>query len=308
MGDIGPMIRCVLIFALCVLSFGRPTSAEPSERTREFWQGLVASGFEVPAGEKAFDLLVEMHVLLGSPDPVLRDDVAYGATVRWVYRARLLTADEQTRLVRIWSANLAKGLRDGRTEDAYRRSFSALNLSVLAALDNEAPFLSTDDFARLVSDALVYLDAEPDRRGYDAASGWLHATAHTADLLKFLARSPKLTTADQARLFDAVANACTASPAFAWGEDERLAQVLRSLVRRADLDAPMFDTWLARWPAAHKRLWTDAPRIDAARFAAIQNVKTTVRAAYVALAADHDLSPASADARQRMLQMLTTLR
>jgi hypothetical protein len=308
MGDIELMIRFALVLLLCMPSFASGALTGPSERPREFWRGLIASNFDVPAGETPFDLLVEMNVLLASPDPVLRDDVAYGAAVRWVYRKRLLTAAEQTRLVQMWSANLTKGLRDGRTEDAYRRSFSALNLSVLAALDNEAPFLSSGEFARLMSDALVYLEAEPDRRGYDPAAGWLHATAHTADLLKFLARSPRLTKDEQARLLEAVTKLCTASPAFTWGEDERLAQVLRSLVRRTDLDMPMFDTWLAGWPAAHALLWKEAPRIDPDRFAAIQNVKTMLRAAYVALAADQDLPPPSADGRQRILQMLTKMR
>lgn len=302
------MIRIALVLFLCTMSFVPEAPAGRSERGRDFWVALVASGFEVPAGEKPFELLVEMNALLASPDPVLRDDVAYGAAVRWVYRKRLLTPLEQTQLMDMWRANLTKGLRAGRAEDAYRRSFSALNLSVLAALDNEAPFLSSDRFARLLSDALVYLETEPDRRGYDAGAGWLHATAHTADLLKFLARSPRLTKDDDARLLAGVAKACASSAAFTWGEDERLAQVVRSLVRRADLDNPAFEKWLAQWPAAHKDLWRNAPRIDPDRFAAVQNIKMVLRAAYTALSGDEDLSPDAIGLRQGILQTLSTMR
>ena len=46
--------------------------------------------------------------------------------------------------------------------------------------------------------------AERDRRGYAADTGWVHATAHTADVLRFLARSPKLPVAGQARLLAAI--------------------------------------------------------------------------------------------------------
>ena len=285
-----------------------PAPAVPAERARDFWLALVSNGFELPAGEKPFDLLVEMNALLASPDPVLRDDVAYGAAVRWVHRKRLLTAEEQKRLVELWRGNLTKGLGDGRSEDAYRRSYSALNLSIMAALDNDAPFLLPEEHAQLLADALTYLEAEPDRRGYDVSAGWLHAPAHTADLLKFLARSSKLAQADQGRLLDAIVKACSARGVFAWSEDERLAQVIRSVVRRADVDKAAVETWLARWPAAHKDVWKAAPRIDPAGFAALQNVKMTLRAAYVALAADQDLSPASSDIRQRILQVLAAMR
>jgi hypothetical protein len=307
MSDIKRMIRIALVLSLLILSFIPEASAEP-ERARDFWVALVANGFEVPAGEKPFELLVEMNALLASPDPVLRDDVAYGAAVRWVYRKRVLSGEQQKQLVAMWTANLTKGLRDGRPEDAYRRSFSALNLSIMAALDNEATFLSADEHAKLLSDGLAYLEAEPDRRGYDVAAGWLHATAHTADLLKFLARSPKLAKTDQGRLLVAIVKACSSSGVFAWSEDERLAQVIRSVVRRTDADKPVIEAWLARWPAAHKELWKAAPRIDPAGFAALQNIKMVLRAAYTALAADQDLSQDAIDLRQRILQALAAMR
>jgi cyclase len=52
-----------------------------SAHDRPFWLSIVKSSYTVPPGEKPFDLLMEMDALLGSPDPVLRDDVAYGAQV-----------------------------------------------------------------------------------------------------------------------------------------------------------------------------------------------------------------------------------
>jgi hypothetical protein len=302
------MMRNALALSLVVAAVIPTPPRESSERPREFWVSLATSGLEVPAGEKPFDLLLEMNTLLASPDPVLRDDVAYGAAARWVFRRRLLTPDEQKRLVDMWSRNLTEGLRGGRSEDAYRRSFSALNLSIMAALDNEASFLSSEDHAKLLSDALTYLDAERDRRGYDVDDGWVHATAHTADLLKFLARSSKLTRADQARVLEALAKTCLTRGVFTWAEDERLAQVVRSVVRRADVDSEAVSAWLAQWPAAHKDLWKAAPRIDPARFAALQNIKMVLRAAYTALAADQDLSPDAAAVRERILQTLAAMR
>ena len=37
---------------------------------------------------------------------------------------------------------------------------------------------------------MAYLLDETDRRGYVPGLGWINATAHAADLLKFLVRNP----------------------------------------------------------------------------------------------------------------------
>jgi hypothetical protein len=122
------------------------------------------------------------------------------------------------------------------TDEVFRRSFSALDLSVLAALDNEHPFLSEEEFARLLSSTLAYLAGEKDLRAFDVRTGWMHATAHTADVLKFLGRNPRLRPADQRRILDGIAaKARDAGLAFTHGENERLAAAVMSLVLHKDL-------------------------------------------------------------------------
>ncbi|HEX2463774.1 MAG TPA: DUF2785 domain-containing protein, partial [Thermoanaerobaculia bacterium] len=260
-------------------------------------------------GVQPYELLVEMNELLASPDPVLRDEVAYGAAARWVYRKRLLSADEQLRLVELWRGNLAAGIGERGTDSVLRRSFSALNLSLLAALDNEAPFLSRSDFDGLLSAALEYSREERDTRGYDPAKGWMHAAGHTADLLKFLARNPRLAVADQRRLLDAVAEKCSAfGEVFAWGEGERLAQVVRSVIRRPDFDRAAFDAWAGAFPEQHRELWAKAPAIDVARYVAVQNVKDVLRSTHAALAMDADLAPNAEGAQAKLLEALGGMR
>ncbi len=263
----------------------------------------------MPEGAQPYELLVEMNELLASPDPVLRDEVAYGAAARWVYRKRLLSAEEALRLVELWRGNLAAGIGEQGTDSVLRRSFSALNLSILAALDNEAPFLSQSDFDGLLSAALEYSRRERDTRGYDPAKGWMHAAGHTADLLKFLARNPRLAVADQRRLLDAVAEKCAGfGEVFAWGEGERLAQVVRSVVRRADFDRAAFDAWVEAFPEQHRELWAKAPAIDVARYVAVQNVKDVLRSTHAALAMDTDLAPNAEGAKAKLLEVLGKMR
>jgi len=92
-----------------------------------------------------------------------------------------------------------------------------------------------------------------------AGKGWGHATAHCADLMKFLARSHWLRTEQQPRIVDAVAGRLrSAGLVFVWGEDARLAAALTALAARSDADPAAFLAWFKRLGAEHAALWSGA--------------------------------------------------
>ncbi len=122
-----------------------------------------------------------------------------------------------------------------------RRSFSALSLGVLAILDNEAPYLERDEFDGLLAAALEYLRNEKDVCSFDATMGWLHSVAHTADLLKFLARSRHLRVQQQGMVLSAITGKLRAvETVLVDGEDERLARAVLSIAARPDFDEAAF--------------------------------------------------------------------
>jgi hypothetical protein len=211
-------------------------------------------------------------------------------------------------MLAMWTGNLQAGLGETSGDAAFRRSFSALNLSIIAARDNAVSFLSQEEFDRFLDTMLDYLARERDTRGYDASKGWIHAAAHTADVLKFLARSTKLTGPAQARVLSAIDERCrTFGGVFQWGEDARLAQVIVSLAKRTDFDKPALDAWLAAVRARRAEVWAHAPAIDPVEFAKLQNVTLVLRAAYVALSME-PAAPASEPARAALLDTLRALR
>src|SRR5688572_17061598 len=172
-------------------------------RTRAEWVALRESNFTVPAGQTPVAILRQMNAIVGSTDPFLRDNVAYEAAARWIYTTGALSANEQREMLAMWTGNLQTGLGEPSGDAAFQRSFSALNLSVLAARENAAPFLSQEEFDKFLGTMLDYLAREKDTRGYDSKRGWIHTAAHTADVLKFLTRSTKLTAPAQARVLAA---------------------------------------------------------------------------------------------------------
>lgn len=294
---------------MLALALACATSATAQTRTREQWVALAQSGFAVPAGETPYGLLVDMNTLLGSPDPVLRDEVAYSAAAAWIVSKRLVGPDDLRRLLTLWSANLDDGLGTSGDDRALRRSFSALCLSLIAAREAATPFLTGAEVEALHTRLLDYFARERDTRGFVPGRGWIHSVAHTADAFKFLARGPHWTPAQSARLLDAFARKLDAADTvFAWGESERLGAALHAVVRRPDADAAAFEAWTTRWVERHTALWAGGPNIEPARFAAVENAKQTLRALAALLAMETAPTPAAESARRATLAALARTR
>ncbi len=317
-------VAAALLAASPAFASAAPTA---QERGLAFWKALVED-CAVPPGQSAAALVGEAVSLLGSPDPQWRDDVGYGLVASCVYQKRALSKEDRRRVVAELLNNLQIGI-DGGGKGAARssiaagsagsvllRSFSALDLSVFAALENEDPALDESGYRRLLEGAFAYLQDERDLRGIDPRLGWIHATAHTADLLKLLARNPRFTRADQGRLLDAVATKLITlgTPVFTHAEDERLAAAIVSLVQRDDFDAALLEPWLARFVTLEKQVWSQAPP-DPQLLDAAQNGRSLLRSLYVQLslppAPGAPATPATAAqtaAHERVLATLSTIR
>ena len=283
-----PLNLCGIV-AVCGLTMAVSAAAAPgappgsSRDEPAFWRALVED-CPVPAGESVAGLVREAVGFLGSPDPVWRDEIGYGVVAACVYGQRRLSADERRTLVDSLSANLRQGIGKVGDDSVLLRSFSALDLSVFAALELQVPALDDAGYRQLLDDAFEYLREERDLRGFDSRTGWIHATAHTADLLKFLARDPRFSRTDQERLLAAVWVRMTATevPVFTHAEDERLAAVVLSVIRRPDFDAALLRPWLERFVQLEKNTWTATPP-PASALAASQNARNLLKSLYVLL-------------------------
>jgi hypothetical protein len=284
---------------LCLL-IPPPQSPHP----QAYWRAIAGQKYDVPLGETAQRLAPELLASLGSTDSELRDDLAFSILSAWIYRKKLLTPDDLRPIARALEDNLRKGIGETETDGVLLRSFSALTLSVIAARDNETPFLSAGEYRQLLDAALAYFHDERDTRGFDARTGWIHSAAHTSDLLKFLARNHLLAPADQPRILSALTakNLDTASP-FVQGEDERMARVAISIVRRTDFDREAFRAWLAALQAAGK--FPDPATAAALR--GQQNVRHLLTALWTELSMDDRPSEGADFAKQALREALQTL-
>src|SRR6266404_6970081 len=208
-------------------------SAANDAHNAAFWKTIKEHNFAVPSHESAGALALEIADLAASTDPSLRDSCGYETLAAWIYRDNLLTGKQLDALRGKLLPAMISHIGESESDTVFGRSFSALYMSILAAQDLRKPFLSAAAFDETLDTALRCYAEEKDLRGYVPVKGWAHATAHVADLLKFLARSPHLTAEDQRRIVSGVWQRCrTAHLVFTWGEDARMAAALLSIVDR----------------------------------------------------------------------------
>ena len=250
-------LRTLTALTGCALLWAGVGAAGAVTHDREFWLALRVAEYRLPAAAPVLPLALEAASLLGSTDPGLRDGVAYEALAEWVYANQRLDAGERAELLAVMTANARRGLGEPEGDGLFLRSFSALALSLFAAADFKRPTLDPAQFDSQVDLGTLLLAGERDLRGYVAGKGWGHATAHTADLLKFLGRNPRLKRLQQQRMVVAIRGRLrSAGQVFAWGEDARLAAALASLARRADVDPAPFSEWFGSIVAEHVAVWT----------------------------------------------------
>jgi hypothetical protein len=277
-------------------------AAAQTQHDRAFWQAIAKNKYAVPEHDSADSLSQELSALLASPDPELRDDLAYSILARWIYRGNISTP-QLIVLTEEWQADLRIGLGEVGTNSVLKRSFSALCLSSMAAREAKTPFMGSDRYHQLVAESVTYLQAERDLRGYDAKLHWIHSTAHTADLLAALADSASLTKDEEKAMLSAVAaRLATAPVVYTQGEQDRLAAAVVAVIRRSDFQTADFESWLNGIQAEDRDVWTATTPESLARF---QNHNYMLQALTVRLSVEPD-SARTSEYRQKVLATLKT--
>lgn len=250
----------------------------------QFWQAIVDADCAPPAGHTPAELMPELLAGLGSPDPVLRDELTYTILAIWIERGVYAPAELRA-IAHETAANLSAGLGERETDSVFLRSFSALILGEVVDADSANPFLDAGEVQAWLERAVAYAGAERDLRGYVAGKGWAHAAAHMADLLMAFARSPHGAADDLERIVEAIGARANAPSAYAFRhmEDERLASAALAAIERDLLAPPFLDAWLdgvaAMWSG---QTWPTASKVEE-QTNAYHNTRQFLRSLYFQL-------------------------
>jgi hypothetical protein len=215
-----------------------------------YWNRVRSAEMAVPTDRSLPDLTAELTTMLGSTDPVVRDEIAYPILATWVSEG--VYDDLLAGLGDGMAVGLTQGLGEVGTSSVFRRSFSALVLAACINRDNVESLLPPDKILEWGDRAMGWLVRERDVRGFVPDQGWAHAIAHGADVLDELAASPHLGLNELMVVLDVIADRVLEPTNVVWtcGEPDRLAAAAMSVLRRRLVPLRVIEPWLARIAAA----------------------------------------------------------
>lgn len=162
---------------------------------KTFWQSIVNNDYALPVDQQISMTTAELLANLGSTDYVLREELTYPILDAWIGRGYYSSADLWDMAMQL-SHNLTRGIGEQGTDLVLLRSFSLLALTSIVYEDINHRWLEKSSVKQLLDQALIYLAAEKDLRGYDTEKGWLHAIAHVADYFFAFASHPFTESSD----------------------------------------------------------------------------------------------------------------
>jgi hypothetical protein len=224
------------------------------------------------------DLTAELFEMLGSVDPVRRDQIAFTVLAAWIEQG--VYDDLLTTLGDSVSRGLSVGIGTVGDDTVFRRSFSALVLAGCIERDTVAHLLPVDVVMRWAERAIAWFSREHDDRGWVDGAGWAHTVAHGADLVLALGESPHLAVTHLEVLLDVIAERVAATTeVLSAGEDDRLALAALTIVQRDLLASESVEAWVSTLAALSEQ--TRKTELgDAGSTAAAQNAKQLLRALY----------------------------
>jgi len=228
-----------------------------SPMTRAYWSQVKASGLAVPADRPLADLTTELTTMLGSPDPQMRDGLAYPTLATWVDRGvydELLAG-----LGDGMAAGLTVGLGETGTDSVFRRTFSVLVLAECIDRTNTEDLVPAAKLMEWGDRVATWYLREKDVRGFVPDKGWAHAIAHGADAIGVLARSPHLGRNELTVLLDVIADRVLmdVDEPFVHGDPDRMVLATMTVLRRNVVPFSVVEPWVARIAAGAHRAGRD---------------------------------------------------
>lgn len=250
-------LTAILLAQSFVMAHAAETNCLETDAALEYWRPIREQART--SQEPADGLALELLSCLASPDPELRDRIAYELLTDWL-RSEKLTDDTRHALLYRLSSTLSTFPSIETDSSALARSFSALLLSEVMRSDSKQPFMTAFERQTLLDTSISSLKKENEYRGLDSELGWVHPVAHMSDLLWRFALHTDTTTA-QAELILVGVRAKVAPTAnfYRFNESDRLARVVTTLITRQLVPTETVTAWISSFekPSLMEK-WPDA--------------------------------------------------
>jgi hypothetical protein len=236
-------LAAALFVAACATAQAQTSPCPPVGYDRARLDALKQTEWTIASNRERNRLARALTACLSSPDPTLRDGVAFEALQHWL-RTRQLGAETMRALADDLDRRLFAPDPEG-----FERPFAALVLSEVVRADRIEAYLDAGARTRLLDDAILYLTSVRDYRGFDAQAGWRHGVAHGGDLMLQFALNPALGKTELMRIADSVAAQVAPEEHFyIYGESERLARPIIYTAQRELISEAEWTQYFAQFP------------------------------------------------------------
>lgn len=201
-------------------------------------------------------LLPQLRYCLASNDPVIRDEVAYGAYSTWLRTNRV----EEAQLTSLFETLLSDIAQNKADESSVFVPFVVLVFSEVLRVDRKAPYLQSEQRTEAVNILSSYILMANDYRGFDEQVGWRHSVAHASDAALQLVLNPRISSPQLQQVLNAIAQQVRAKGThfYIYSEPERLARPVYYAMRRGDVPIAYWEQWINDVAAPHPfNHWAD---------------------------------------------------
>lgn len=257
-----------------------------------------------PVEHKITDLTAELTEMLGSPDPYLRDELAFELLSTWINSG--IYDDLLPGLGDGIATGLMTGLGERDTDSVFRRSYSALILAECVDRDTQRALVAPTKVLYWADRIATWFIAERDLRGFVPDKGWAHAVAHGADAIGTLARSRHIRAAELAVLLEVLGERATRPTDTVWtgGEGDKLALATIAILHRGLVTLDQVEEWLAEVTAT--ALAEEPASLSGPGSAARTNTIGFLRALYLHLSLGRNQPPGRTDVLLTVVERLRT--
>ena len=222
------------------------------------------------------ELINEMIANIGSPDPILRDNLIYSIMSNWIIEGYIDDKAKKYILNKLISKDhLFYNIGHKKDDSVLKRSFSVLLIPPLIYSHRKKPYLTKSEVRNTFNEVCRYFVLENDLRGYVKDKGWAHSAAHTADALDELALCEELVKNDLEEILRLIKNKISNnSYVFINEEDERMCTAVESIINRKILPDEYINNWIENFYIIYEK--TSFPKNHKIKM----NLKTFLRSLF----------------------------
>lgn len=207
---------------------------------------------------------------VGDLDPDIRDSLVYTLFCRG-FEEHAFTPQQRQQIIQLLLQEhwLFKAIDQPTNDFVFLRTFTALLTTEILLSDAESGWLSQTERQQFFNDALTYLSAEHDQRGFVEDKGWAHGIAHGSDLLGAAWQHPEFPNQlSEAALTELQGVLTRQTQPFIADEEPRLAQPLLLALQHNKLTDSDLSDWLR---TTNQLLWHPTTKPNSAMNVSLHN-------------------------------------